>query len=165
MADSLVLTVIGPDRPGIVSQLSAIVESHGGNWVESQMAHLGGSFAGIVQVEVATPDALVSALQALEDLHVHAVRDGGGESSGHPATIQLVANDRPGIVHEISEVLSELMVNVEELLTSCEAAPMGTGNLFRAKLNVKLPDGLSSESLGDALQALSDDLIVDFSSD
>jgi glycine cleavage system regulatory protein len=165
MAASLVLTVIGPDRPGIVSQLSALVEAHGGNWVESRMARLSGSFAGIVHVEIADPEALVSALEAIADLQIHAVRGVGGKSAGRPATIQLLANDRPGIVHEITNVLSGLSVNVEELLTSCEPAPMGTGDLFRANLSVRLPQGLSSETLGDALLALSDDLMVDFSSD
>jgi glycine cleavage system regulatory protein len=165
MADSLVLTVIGPDKPGIVSGLSAIVETHGGNWIESHMAHLAGSFAGIVQVELDQPDALIAALEAVDDLRILVSRGGADSPQGNSATIQLVANDRPGIVHEISEVLSGLSVNVEELITNCEAAPMGTGNLFRATLAVGLPEGLSSEDLGDALLALSDDLMVDFSSE
>ncbi|MFT5126580.1 MAG: glycine cleavage system regulatory protein [Rhodothermales bacterium] len=165
MAASLVLTVIGPDKPGIVSHLAAILEAHGGNWIESRMAHLAGSFAGMVQVEVAEPDGLIAALEAVSELRIHVELAGGGSTQESRAMIQLLANDRPGIVHEISEVLSGLSVNVEELLTSCEAAPMGTGNLFRANLTVGLPEGVSTETLGDALLALSDDLMVDFSSE
>lgn len=165
MDTSLVLTVIGPDKPGIVSRLAAIVEAHGGNWIESRMAHLAGSFAGIVQVEVAEPDALVAALEAVAELRILVAKESGKHPRGGCAVIQLLANDRPGIVREISEVLSGLSVNVEELLTSCEPAPMGTGNLFRANLTLDLPEGVSSETLGDALLALSDDLMVDFTTE
>jgi glycine cleavage system regulatory protein len=165
MATTLVLTVIGPDKPGIVSRLAALIESHGGNWIDSRMAHLAGSFAGIVQVEVEEPEALMTALKAVAELRIHVAQDSGERPGGSRAQIQLVANDRPGIVHEISEVLSGLSVNVEELLTSCEAAPMGTGNLFRANLTIGLPEGVNSETLSDALLALSDDLMVDFSSE
>ncbi|MEM7014381.1 MAG: ACT domain-containing protein, partial [Verrucomicrobiota bacterium] len=48
---SFVITVLGEDRPGIVESLAAAVADHGGNWIESRMAHLAGQFAGIVQVE------------------------------------------------------------------------------------------------------------------
>src|SRR5262245_57752262 len=68
MARSLVLTVIGPDRPGLVDLLSRTVASHGGNWLESRMAHLDGRFAGLLRVHVpdARADELVAALRALE---------------------------------------------------------------------------------------------------
>ncbi len=47
MAD-LVLTLIGPDRPGLVEAVAEPIAAHGGNWLESRMAHLAGQFAGIV---------------------------------------------------------------------------------------------------------------------
>ena len=50
MSVSLVLTVIGPDRPGLVEALSQSIASHDGNWLESRMAKLSGQFAGIVRV-------------------------------------------------------------------------------------------------------------------
>ena len=59
---ALVLTLIGPDRPGIVDSVSEVVAAHGGNWLESRMAHLAGKFAGVLCVEVADDQAA-----ALED--------------------------------------------------------------------------------------------------
>ena len=70
---TLVLTVIGDDRSGLVGALSGVVADHGGNWDRSQMARLGGKFAGIVMVTV--PDRSASALLAdLEPLSANALR-------------------------------------------------------------------------------------------
>ncbi|MGL4399643.1 MAG: glycine cleavage system protein R, partial [Luteolibacter sp.] len=64
MTHSIVMTVLGGDRPGLVNSLAATVASHGGNWLESRMARLAGQFAGIVRIEcpAATVDALIAAL-------------------------------------------------------------------------------------------------------
>jgi len=53
MNKSLVLTLIGPDRPGLVDALAEVVENNGGNWVESRMAHLAGKFAGVLRINIA----------------------------------------------------------------------------------------------------------------
>src|SRR5262245_19192913 len=52
MQRSLVMTVIGEDKPGLVESIATLVAGHGGNWLESRMSRLGGQFAGIVRVEV-----------------------------------------------------------------------------------------------------------------
>ena len=64
----LVLTLIGPDRPGIVDAVSEVVSDHGGNWLDSRMAHLAGKFAGVLSVEVdeGQAAALEEALGRLE---------------------------------------------------------------------------------------------------
>ena len=64
---SLVLTVIGDDRPGLVEQLATAISRHHGNWLESSMSNLSGKFAGIVCVSVAEEHlvALQAALAAL----------------------------------------------------------------------------------------------------
>jgi len=68
VASSFVLTIIGPDKPGLVERLSDTVTEHGGNWLESRMAHLGGQFAGILRVSVPESQAndLRAALERLE---------------------------------------------------------------------------------------------------
>ena len=61
---SLILTVMGTDRPGLVNALAAAVANRGGSWLESRMARLAGQFAGIVRVEAA--EGLEDDLRALE---------------------------------------------------------------------------------------------------
>ena len=66
---TLVLTAIGDDHAGLVRALSGVIESHGGNWETSRMAHLAGKFAGIVMVTVADDkaDELIGDLKPLAD--------------------------------------------------------------------------------------------------
>ena len=48
----LVMTIISPDRTGLVEAVARAVADHGGNWLESRMCRLGGEFAGILRVEI-----------------------------------------------------------------------------------------------------------------
>ena len=70
MQISLVMTLISPDRTGLVESIARAVAAHGGNWLESRMAHLAGKFAGILRIEVPADKAaaLQSALAELEKI-------------------------------------------------------------------------------------------------
>src|SRR5438876_10539046 len=65
---SLVMTVIGQDRPGLVDSVAGIVADQGGNWLESRMSRLGGQFAGILRVLISAEKegTLVRSLKQLE---------------------------------------------------------------------------------------------------
>ena len=165
MAD-LVLTLIGPDRPGLVEALAEPVAAHGGNWLESRMAHLAGQFAGILRVEV--PDdrasALTDALRRLEARGLRLTIEAGPRPPA-PATrrtlvVDLVGLDRPGIVREISRVLAERGVNIEELVTDRTPAPMSAELLFHSKARVNVPAGLDAAELRGRLERLAQDLMV-----
>ena len=73
----LVLTLIGPDRPGLVESVAEVIAGHGGNWLESRMAHLTGKFAGILRVEIPTDRvaALTAALAALQERGLRVIAD------------------------------------------------------------------------------------------
>ncbi|MCX7887516.1 MAG: ACT domain-containing protein [Verrucomicrobiae bacterium] len=164
------MTIIGADRPGLVGELSAVIAEHGGNWLESRMAHLGGQFAGILRVEAPAEkgEALLGALRALQarGLYVHVQRDApvaAGAVSGRRAVIELVGQDRPGIVRQISHVLAKHNVNVEELSSECHSAPMSGETLFKAKVRVLIPETLPLARLRTALEEITADLMVDIS--
>ena len=52
MQTSFIVTFIGDDRPGLVEQLSAVIEKNQGNWHESKLSQLGGKFAGLILVSL-----------------------------------------------------------------------------------------------------------------
>jgi glycine cleavage system regulatory protein len=168
---SLVLTLIGPDRPGIVERLARLLAAHQGNWLESRMAHLAGQFAGILRVDVpaARADELAAALEALgpEGLRVHVVQEQETlpRAGRHTVRLELVGNDRPGIVRDICRVLTERNVNIEELVTECEDAPMAGGRLFRAAAELRVPRGVTLDELHRELEALASDLMVEIQLD
>ncbi len=167
MLENLVMTVIGPDRPGLVQRVAQCVAEHGGNWLESRMAHLGGQFAGILRVEVAAErtDDLVTALRALasEGLQVVLHREGASQSAapGIVATIELVGQDRPGILRAVSGVFAAHAVNVEELSSERVSAPMGGGTLFQAKATVSVPTRETLSAVRADLEKIAADLVID----
>jgi glycine cleavage system regulatory protein len=167
MLATLVMTVIGADRPGLVQLVAARVADHGGNWLESRMCHLGGQFAGILRVEVAAErvDELVGALQRLEEcglrVIVHAEGGGAVKATGLVATLELVGQDRPGILRSVSGVLAVHGVNVEELSSERVSAPMGGGTLFQAHATVLVPAKVNLAAVRIDLEKIAADLMVD----
>jgi glycine cleavage system regulatory protein len=176
---TLVLTVLGDDRAGLVSAVSAPLKAHGASWERSQMARLAGKFAGIVEVSVdtASVDALSLDLRALagQGLSVHAERTdvglaaatgraGGDGADGAPVTrlsLELIGDDRPGIVADISALLAEAGVSIEELSTQVREAPMAGGLLFEAHATLTAPASGDNVVLRNALEELADELMVD----
>jgi glycine cleavage system regulatory protein len=164
---SLVLTLIGEDRPGLVELLAQTVAAHDGNWLESRMSRLAGRFAGILRASVPESRAveLVDALTALESRGLSIVversdlldTDGGQER----IPLELVGADRPGIIREISRALSSRGINVDELHTECASAPMSGEILFVARASLRVPAGASLDELHDALEEIADDLMVE----
>ena len=81
----------------------------------------------------------------------------------HKYFLDLVGNDREGIVHDITSVLANHKVNVHDLETVVESASMGGGEIFRAKAELMVPAEVDIDSLGKELEAMANDLMVDIS--
>ena len=169
MGTSLVVTVIGNDRPGIVERLSEVVLAAGANWEESRMARLAGKFAGILRISVAAnADALASALRALTSDGLTVVVESSAEGrtdTFRTVRLELVGNDHPGIIRDISKVLAQHQVNIEELETGVSGAPMTGEQLFRARVQLRLPATVTTDWLRDRLEALAGELMVDVALD
>ncbi|HEX2855545.1 MAG TPA: ACT domain-containing protein [Opitutaceae bacterium] len=177
MLSTLVMTVIGTDRPGLVQMMAARVADHGGNWLESRMCRLGGQFAGIVRVEVAQErrDELLNALRTLEVDGLRAIIHADGlavEGAGRTAvrdktaggslvTVELVGTDRPGILRSVSGVFAAHRVNVEELASERVDAAMGGGMLFQARATLFVPADVKLAAVRADLETIAADLMVD----
>lgn len=163
---TLVLTVLGDDRPGLVSAVSAAVVGHGGSWERSEMARLAGKFAGIVLVSA--PDDRVEelrgALGALAaDGLVVTVEDTSHaeDDAASRLRLHLLGADRPGIVAEISRAAAARHIGIEELRTALVEAPMAGGTLFELDAVLVSPAGADVEEFRGALEALGAELMVD----
>ena len=161
---SFVVTVIGPDQVGLVSALADAVAGAGGNWERSELAEVAGSFAGIVLVTVPGDDAdvLDRALAPLRDrLQVTVVPAVDQAVEGQESfVLDLVGNDRPGIVREITAVLVRHGVTIDRLDTTLEDAPMGGGVLFTATALLRGEPGVMDDLTRD-LEHLAGELMVD----
>jgi len=167
MSTSLVLTVMGTDRPGLVESLSRTLSDYGASWHESRMSRLAGKFAGILRVSV--PSIYASPLEAALCAHhadgLNVIVEWGAERTDirpvRIVSLELLGADRVGIVRAVTETLTLLGINVEDLETECLRAPMCGGTLFKASARLGLPDALDIEDLRHALEVLTDELMVD----
>jgi glycine cleavage system regulatory protein len=163
---SFILTIIGDDRPGLVSAVSAPISEHAASWERSQMSRLAGKFAGIVLVAVADErvEALISDLLALNEQGLQVVVERTDEPAERPSQrfqLELLGADHPGIVAEISASMAALDISIEELSTDVRDAPMSGGTLFEASAVLVAPASSSTEALRSTIEELAQELMVE----
>jgi len=170
MITSLVVTVVGPDRPGLVNAISDKAALFGVNWADSLMANLAGQFAGILHLQVpsANAEALIAALQTLESANMHIVvtRATSAKAATTPTRrimLALVGHDHPGIIHTISRQLAANDVSIEKLTTQISSGAMSGEQMFHMDATLVLPNTLSDDALRAALEGIANDLMVDIS--
>jgi glycine cleavage system regulatory protein len=166
----LVLTVIGRDRPGLVSAVSETIAAGGGNWLDTRMASLSGQFAGMLLVAIAPEkaDALVASLRQMEPQGLRFIiekSDAPAPMAGRTLRLDLVGLDRPGIIRDISQVLAAHNVSIAELESRRVSGSFSGEHMFKAKARLTLPHGLDIEDLRESLEALANELMVDLSLD
>lgn len=171
MKTSFVLTLIGDDRPGLVSELARRAAECGANWLESSMSELAGKFAGIVHLEVDSAHAgqLEAGLRALESqglrLGIERAEPVVPGSALGSIRIGLLGHDRPGIVREISAALARHGASIARLETTCESGSFNGEPMFRAELEVQVPAAVAPATLKAELEKLADELMVDLNLD
>ncbi|WP_293906528.1 ACT domain-containing protein [Phenylobacterium sp.] len=165
---SVILSVVGSDRPGLTEALAGAVLSVDGNWLESHLSRLGGLYVGsvLVALEADRVDGLAAAVRAVDaqGLEVRiapAVEDVG--VVGEPLRLSLVGQDRPGIVRQVTAILSGLEVNIETFETGLSAEPHSGAQLFRMDAQLRLPPGMSAAGVQSALEDISAEIMVDIS--
>jgi glycine cleavage system regulatory protein len=165
---SVVLSVIGSDRPGLTEAVAAAVLSAGGNWLESHLSRLGGLYVGsvLVELDAGKVEALRETVKAVDahglEVRITSAID-GGEAAGEALDLTLVGQDRPGIVRQVTKVLSSLDVNIESFETHIEAAPYFGGQLFRMEARLRAPPPMPGTAVQAALEAISAEIMVDVS--
>jgi len=156
MADKsyLVLTAVGPDRPGLVSEISSLVLSAGANLEDSRMAILGGEFALLVLVsgdQKATAEvaAQADALGAKLGLRLLTKPTTSRQvaSDSLPFEIRVTGVDRPGIVQRVTGVLAGRGVNVASFESRLEFAPESGTPMFILEASLQVPSALALEDL------------------
>jgi glycine cleavage system regulatory protein len=161
----LVLTFVGDDRPGLVKAISETIAAAGGTWLESRSAQLAGKFAGILLVSVpeANIEELESSLGRLEAGGLRVTIDRGVpvEKPSRLIRLDILGQERPGIVRDVTQALSSLGVNIEEFTSGLEGEPFTGVEMFRASARLRAPESLSLDELRKALERLAAEIMVD----
>ena len=161
---SLVISILGKDKPGIVDALAKCIYQHNGNWQGSSFAHMAGMFTGFVEVHVddAQKDKLVTALDGLTDVAVQTVVTSLSKSETlTELSVDVMGNDKPGIVQELTSILNQFNLNIVSFSSHCESAPNWGSLIFKATAVIAVPASFDQDALQDALEALSNDLVVE----
>jgi glycine cleavage system regulatory protein len=163
-----VLSAVGSDRPGLTKALAAAILSAGGNWLESHLSQLGGLYVGSVLVELAADgvEHLRSAAAAVDaeglEVRIAPAIEGAG-AAGETLDFGLVGQDRPGIVRQVTTVLSGLDANIETFRTWVDAEPHSGAPLFHMQARLRLPPGLQAQRVQTALEDISAEIMIDIS--
>ena len=167
--DQLIVNAIGPDRPGIVGQVTGHLHDAGANVLDSRMVNLRGQFALILLIEAAA-DAVAKIRRSLPPLAeqiglrltlADAAASPAAGVTGIPFRLKTYSMDQPGIIHRVADLLREFGVNIEDLSARQESAPFAGTPLFLMEMRVTVPPGVSIGGLRAKVGALCDALNCD----
>lgn len=172
MQTSYIVTFIGDDRPGLVEQLSRVIERNGGNWHESRLSQLGGKFAGLILVSLPVDGgpALEAELHALAasgisvrvtPTAVTSGREASTPAAGRDITLTVIGPDRRGIVREISHALAQRQINVLEMDSEVRSAPMSAEAIFSARIQARTPESTNIDDLWDTLDEIANNMTLE----
>ena len=160
----IIISALGPDRPGIVSELSKVITNSNANISESRMIRLGGDFTMMILASTTQEniDLLLSNLNEINEIiiHTHATNVELEDHELSEAKIVLGGTDNEGLVYSLTEKLSEHDINIIEMNTGVVNAPMSGAALFL--LNALISYNKNKlDNLKEELTKLSDELDVD----
>ena len=161
---NIIISAIGTDRPGIVSELSGVITSHGGNVEESRMSRLGSDFAIIMLITVA-PDwveSLEVALKSITELNITTKPTTLLQiGDGRQFSINRNGADNEGIVKVLSKYLAKKSINILEIETHISQAPVSGTPLFNLNASVSIPHDVEEEVIQADLSQIAQDLGVE----
>jgi glycine cleavage system transcriptional repressor len=165
----LIITAVGPDRPGIVGELTAHLHGAGGNILDSRMVNMRGEFAMMILLEAAEDAAgkLARDLPGHGDriglqLGVKPQQAGGARATdGIPYRLKTYSMDQPGILARLTAVLRAMGVNIEELEARQDSAPFAGSPLFSTEMRITVPRGVPLAQLRRELETVGNELNCD----
>lgn len=164
----VVLTAVGPDRPGLVRQMAAAVQRAEANLEDSRMALLGGEFALIMLVSggssvLAQLDSQRSSLEAETGLTISLKATEPTPPKDYlPYHLDVSGVDHPGIVSSVSNLLAERRINVSSLETRVSYAPLSGTPMFSLNAQLQIPSELELAALRRELHQVCENENLDF---
>ena len=152
MQRNFVLTLTGPDRIGIVDEVTRLLLDRGGNVETSRMARLGGEFAILMLASLPTEQfaGMETDLEGLTARGYKATTTRAEQSyaEAHPGwlayRIEVDGADHEGIIHQVAHHLSKHGISIESMESESAPAPTSGIPLFSMTAEVVAPPDLSA---------------------
>ena len=152
---SYILTAFGADQPGLVSTLSGLIQDNGGNIEESRMLKMGNQFVMTVLISLSEVEAdnLKSNLSSNNSLQIqmHPTQKLESDEITNSKKFKLSGADNEGIVHSLTKKLAVNNINIIELETFIDLAPISATPLFNLNATIELPENLDESQLNEIL--------------
>ncbi|WP_169307054.1 glycine cleavage system protein R [Ferrimonas sediminicola] len=159
-----IISVIGEDYPGITENLAQILQDNGANWLDASLRRLGDRYAGIIELELpeANAQALRRQLAELPRLSIELQRVAVKTQPSLQFQVEVIGNDRPGIVAAVTRILTSNQANIEQLESDLDTANHTGVPLFRLNILLAAADEASLDRIEQELFSLGDDLMVEY---
>lgn len=168
MSNSLVITALGHDRPGLVAEISKTINELACNIEDSRMSVLGGEFAILLLVsgnwdKLAKLETTLKNLQERTSLIINCQRtEERDKAKGKiPYTIEVVSIDHPGIVHKLADFFSARKINIYDMVSGCQPAPHTGTPIFTLNMTVEITADTHIATLRDEFMDFCEDLNLD----
>ena len=163
---SILISVLGDDKPGLLDSLSEIIVSNDGDWIESNMFTVEAKFAGILRVNVPSKNAKKLMKQLISSklgLQIACEETAPVRLSDFKSyNIELIGQNHVGIINKLSHVLTyDLKANVEGIKTEIIDASMSGEQLFKAQINLHLPQSIDERLIKEKLELIADEMMVE----
>jgi glycine cleavage system transcriptional repressor len=165
------LTIIGRDRPGIVSQVTEILYQGGFNIADSSCSILGGQFSMILIIsnpEISSKEEFSETFSPLEEknlsVYIRTLKPGGEIRSnleGELCMISVYGADKPGIVYQVAKELGDRSINITDLNTKLVGDKQNP--VYVMMLEAMLPENTEIEEVESWMKELKQKLQVDIS--
>jgi glycine cleavage system transcriptional repressor len=166
----LVISALGPDRPGLVAEVTSFITERGGNIEDSRMAVFGAEF-GIFVLVSGTADEMAriagDARILEQKTRLNVVTRPTKSPTEHrraptiPCLVTAEALDHEGFVRSVSTALHQVGVNIVSLETLAYNAPVTGSPLFRLEAQVDVPRDVTIAKVREAMAEVAERQNID----
>jgi len=156
MEKLLAVTAIGPDRTGLVKDLSEAISSSGGSILESRMTTLGQEFAMLVLVSanwhaIKKVEESLAELQKSSDLTLttRTTTEREWTVAAVPYSVDIVSIDQEGIVARLAAFFASRDIEIADLNTRQYNAAHTGAAMFSVRMVINIPASAHLAALRD----------------
>lgn len=166
MNSTFIVNFVGKATPATIKQLAAVTHENGCKWLISKVNFIEDSVAAVIKIELPADNAntVKQAFQTYPGLLVEITdADPHVHKSDAVYQVRLDANDRAGIVNEITHLLDGQGISILDM--DCQRVFIAGGggissSLFTANVAMRLPVNIEIDDVINELEALSEDTRV-----
>lgn len=168
MSSYLIISALGEDRTGLISQLTDTISQSNGNIEDSRMSVLAGAFAMIMQVSgnwsnLAKLESALEALSQRTDLTITTRRTEGRSLTANeiPYLVEVITMDHRGIVHQVAEFFSSRGINIHDMQSTSHPAPHTGTPMFTLSMTIEVPGKTHITGLREQFMEFADAMNLD----